>query len=223
VGNCILEAVAVIEENSVNWSLITAVATVIVSIVALTVSIITARVQIVLQKQEWRPYLSHVKTELLQDPNQSKDKLFVEIKFLLKNVGKSILRYEFTRLEIANGAEVEMKCCLQHDEFDGNILYPGSEITHKSAALHTIDKGELMEIARDTCLQEEFEEFRGSLEITDLVGQGLSKLIEFKVHLTIKYWKIDKPNKKYEINHEMVVYLDEHKEVNYLYNIGNAT
>jgi len=186
-------------------------ASIIIAAIAFVGATITAWIQIKLQKQEWRPYLSFIKTEIISDPLVLSDALRVGLKIQLKNVGKTILRYEFQKLTITH-TEVGHPVNFADDMGNiSSILSVNAETFHDSGRRLYMTREELSECAKaQSCsLEEKFEAYTGPLEINSLIDKGLHELIWFEVDFLIKYWKVDKPKESYVLKYQTLVYIDK--------------
>ena len=181
---------------------------IIIAAIALVGATITAWIQIKLQKQEWRPYLSYIKTEIISD---DPFEFNVGFKIQLKNVGKTILRYEFQKLTITH-TEVGHPVNFADDMGNiSSILSVNAETFHDSGRRLYMTREELSECAKaQSCsLEEKFEAYTGPLEINSLIDKGLHELIWFEVDFLIKYWKVDKPKESYVLKYQTLVYIDK--------------
>jgi len=214
--NGFAEEIIMLEENFNYWfevaTIVLSIATVIVSVVALTVSVRTAWVQIKLQQQEWRPYLSYIKTEIEPGDDFEEDELSVNFKLHFKNVGKCILRYEFKKLNITF-YESTGECTknnINPEGINSQILSVNAEIVQSSTMRHVVERQQLSRAADFYNAKEEFDLYQGPLDVCNLVDCGLHELICFEIDFIVEYWKVDNPNDKYKLAYFMLVNLDEH-------------
>jgi len=203
-------------ENHEYWfeiaTLVLSIATVMISIAALAVSIHTAWIQIKLQRQEWRPYLSYLKTEIEPGDDFEEDELSVGFKLHFMNVGKCILRYEFKKLNITfyetDGHRTVSD--INSRGIDSQILSVNAEIAHSSTMRHIVQRQQLSRAANFYNVEDKFALYQGPLEVCNLVDSGLHELVCFEIDFVVEYWKVDNFKEKYKLAYFMLVSLDEH-------------
>jgi len=186
------------------------IATISIALVALVVSVITAWVQIRLQRQEWRPYLSYVKTEIVSAEYSKENELLAGFKFHFKNVGKCILRYEFKKLDITYFDGEYTRDFVQDGMSIGHILSVNAEIAHESGLYASASRQTIERVTEDWYGREDLlSTYEGDFEIDRMVEHGLHNLVHFEVDFIVEYWKVDAPQKKYTLAYDMLVHLDK--------------
>ncbi|UOO37284.1 hypothetical protein IZU99_08480 [Oscillospiraceae bacterium CM] len=163
------------------------VVAIIISSIALIVSIIVAMLQIIAYSQEWRPVLSFVNVDTFVQDNPSAGIATIDYNINFTNSGKSQIQYEMKEFEI----------------FWNDIQQ--SNVAEKS-------KGSVVGVGQKNAFNRHYT--FGYTNISTLSTQSLtnSQPPEFnliipktKIIFKLEYHKIGQPKKKYYLDYELFI------------------
>ena len=161
---------------------------VLVSFAAVAVSVITARIQIKMQKQEWLPYLSHNGVAMeIHDRGIDNGELPAELYINLENVGKCVIGYESKRVCVKINPQYHYQPPITEIiEYSGTIVECGT-IGINAKLYHNVGQYIIRSSLANRFKQKQTNK-------NDIM---LGCIIDF----SMQYWNISKPKDKYSLEY----------------------